>query len=145
VELDGLHASGEVSWAGEADLHALRHIGVRLALAAMLLRALVPDGWMPVANAANGVTIAICTANGPTKLVVGGKDRPAKQDPAQDPRHVDMCPFSAAPHAATVAPGVPAIGSATAVPYTAPASQPRLAQQASRYWVQSPRAPPVFA
>jgi hypothetical protein len=42
--------------------HAARSLAVSLALCAMVLRALLPDGWMPAANAA--VPLVICSIDG---------------------------------------------------------------------------------
>jgi hypothetical protein len=44
------------------NLHAARSLALSLALCAMALRALLPDGWMPAANAA--VPLVICSIDG---------------------------------------------------------------------------------
>jgi hypothetical protein len=121
----------------------LRLAGIQLALAAMVLRALLPDGWMPSGTAGN--PIAICTANGPVQLVVGQDGRPDKPNPVHDDaHHQDVCPFAAAPHFATGATAV-----AHAVPlaeafFSAPAFTATIVNGANRHAPQSPRAPPSF-
>jgi hypothetical protein len=123
-------------------LRALRHVGIQLVLAAMMLRALLPDGWMPVASAADGFAIAICTASGPARFVIGDSGQPEKQAPARDSRHLDVCPFSAAPQAATAAPGVVAVEVVTTASFVPLPAQTRTREHAHRYAPQSPRAPP---
>ncbi|MEI9888576.1 MAG: hypothetical protein WDN08_19160 [Rhizomicrobium sp.] len=64
----------------------LRSLAVSLALCAMVLRALLPDGWMPSADASLG-PIVICAADGTHK---DGKT------PDQAPREHAPCAFAAA-------------------------------------------------
>ena len=122
-----------------------RLAGIHLALAALMLRALMPDGWMPNTALAGGMPIALCTIDGPVNLVVGLDGKPAPQDPAHnDGRHVDVCPFAAAPHFATVTPSV-----VPDLPFAEASHTPRLAQPGifggvRRHTPQSPRAPPSF-
>jgi hypothetical protein len=71
-------------------LSARRSIAVTLALCAMVLRALLPDGWMP---AASGATLVICSIDG----VHTGGGLPS--DPAQEHSHAP-CAFAAAAHLA---------------------------------------------
>ncbi|HWY60700.1 MAG TPA: DUF2946 family protein [Rhizomicrobium sp.] len=72
---------------------------VHLALVALLLRALLPTGWMPNPAGAAGAPFIICTLDGPA-LAVDGKGH--KQTP-DDPRSHESCPFAAA---ASLAPPV---------------------------------------
>ena len=51
-----------------------KQFAVSLALAAMLLRALLPDGWMPAA-AASGTPFVICSVDG---VHTGGKGTPTQ-------------------------------------------------------------------
>jgi hypothetical protein len=126
-------------------LRTFRLAGIHLALAAMMLRALIPDGWMPNAAPTGGMPIALCTINGPVSLVAGVDGKSAPHDPAHnDGRHVDVCPFAAAPHFATVTPAL-----APAAPIAEAFFAPRLPQAhmfggAGRHTPQSPRAPPSF-
>ncbi len=68
-----------------------------LIVAAMMLRALVPAGWMPVPTP-HGIALTLCTGAGPVTVgpMTAGHDR----DTAPAPRGHDMpCGFAA--HAAT--------------------------------------------
>jgi hypothetical protein len=123
-------------------IRSIRFAAVHLALAAMVLRALLPAGWMPGASA--GTPLVVCTMNGPELLALGADGKPLKHQPA-DARHHEMCPFAAA--AALAAP------SAAAEP-ALPGHAVRGAQDIARTYVftgagsyapQSPRAPPAFA
>jgi hypothetical protein len=123
----------------------LRLAGIQLALAAMMLRALLPDGWMPSASGAPGIPIAICTANGPVQLVIGQDGRTDKQNPAHDDaRHQDVCPFAAAPHFATGATGIFHALPLAEAQFAAPAFASGIAEGMRQHTPQSPRAPPVF-
>lgn len=121
----------------------LRLFAVQFALAAMLLRALVPAGWMPNADAAAGTPITICTMNGPVQIDSGTDGQPLKKNQDRnDLRHHEACPFAAAPAMAQPTP-------ATALMLPSPISQSvqlsayrDLAVQAVGYTPQSPRAPP---
>jgi hypothetical protein len=122
----------------------LRFAAVHLALAAMVLRALLPAGWMPGASA--GTPLVVCTMNGPEQIVLGADGKPLKHQPSQDDaRHHEMCPFAAAASLATPsAPATPALpGYAVFVPQRL--ANGYLATSAQRHTPQSPRAPPAFA
>jgi hypothetical protein len=117
----------------------LKLAGVQIALVAMLLRALLPVGWMP--DAADNSGFVICTVNGPihaAQLSDAGKHQPGHDDSRQS----DVCPFAASIHFATP------VAVATAAPSSqiasfAPTSSPGRAVHAiARYALQSPRAPP---
>ena len=64
------------------------HIALALALMAVVLRALIPVGWMPSETAE--APLVICTGAGPA-MAVGehGKGHPV------DLKHKDVCPFAA--------------------------------------------------
>lgn len=126
-------------------LRMLRLAGIRLALAAMLLQALLPSGWMPNTTESPGAPFVICTINGPltfTKAVhaPSGPPSPARNDA----HHMDACPFSAAPHFATFAAGAVHAVSGIEIP----ALKQRFAsQRIADHQVQAPhapRAPPIF-
>src|ERR1700760_2250340 len=72
------------------NLSPSRQIAVSLALCAMLLRALLPDGWMPAA-AGTGAFFEICSVDG---THTGGSKAPTKQDQQQ---HAP-CAFAAVGH-----------------------------------------------
>jgi hypothetical protein len=63
-------------------------------LAAFMLRALVPSGWMPHASS-GGVTFIICTVAGLREVAVGpdGKVQPV-DDTGQGPSDPGPCPFA---------------------------------------------------
>lgn len=67
-------------------LPPFRSLAVNLALAAMLLRALLPDGWMPGAEAAT--PFVICS--------VDGGHGTGKTAPSREPRSHGPCAFAAA-------------------------------------------------
>lgn len=108
----------------------LRH----LILIALIARALVPAGWMPVANA--GTLITICSVQGQKVLHPDAPGAPAQDMASED------CAFGAAPHVAFV-PDVPVL--------TAPAVHARQAETdriyaatiVARFSPGSPRAPPL--
>ncbi|MES2472437.1 MAG: hypothetical protein V4601_06300 [Pseudomonadota bacterium] len=110
-------------------LRLLKH----LALIALFARALVPAGWMPIANA--DTLITICSIEGKKVL---HPDAPARDMPSED------CAYGAVPHVAFV-PEAPVL--------TAPAVHAREAQTdriyaaaiVARFSPGSPRAPPLNA
>ena len=107
-----------------------------LLLAALLLRALAPIGWMPGTAQLGQAAWIICTADGQIQHGAPGKDDDAHQH--------QPCAFAAA-HvmASSAAQALPApllhVGIIDRT--IAPAS----AQSAARFAPQSPRAPPVSA
>jgi hypothetical protein len=122
-----------------------RTTAVHIALAAMLLRALMPAGWMPSAAASAGTPITICTMHGAVQMALGADGQPLKKSHNQDnSRHHEMCPFAAAPFMAQPA----AIGElALLSPISMPAGSSAhrgIAVHTARYVPQSPRAPPRF-
>ena len=124
----------------------IRFAAVQLALAAMLLRALLPAGWMPNPVASVDAPFVICSMDGPVHISLGADGQPLKQLPDQnnDLGH-DTCPFAAASHLAP-----PTLASALAQPSSTASTPPMAAHLASaerlaRYTPQSPRAPPTLA
>lgn len=125
---------------------SIRLAGTHIVLAAMILRALLPAGWMPNTSHTGGATLVICTLDGPVRMAIGPGGEPHKQAPAHDGDHRhDVCPFAAAAHfAAPVAVATLASPSEAAtkigrfVPAYAAATGPHYSQQ-------SPRAPPSLA
>jgi hypothetical protein len=71
----------------------LRAIGWFLALSAIMLRAALPIGWMPVADAASGPALVICTGHGPLTT----PDHSRKQSPLSGHTN-EVCPFAAVTH-----------------------------------------------
>jgi hypothetical protein len=112
---------------------AFRHI----LLAALLLRAFVPLGWMPGQAQLGEAAFIICAADGTLQHGTPGKDDAAKTH--------QPCAFSAAmqafdtPDAAAIAPpSANALVIASVIAPTAPAPDAARTPQA-------PRAPPAFA
>ena len=68
-----------------------RHALLHLALAAMILRAFLPAGWMPNVQENGQTALVICTMDGPVEMTTG-KTLPGKDDP----RAHESCPFAAA-------------------------------------------------
>ncbi len=104
-----------------------RHV----AFIALVARALLPAGWMP---AAQGMTI--CSVE-----TAGQKDQKA---PAEKSTHHDICPFSAAPHLASV-PDLPQLTLPAFHAFAAATDQRYAATVAARFSPASPRAPPLNA
>ena len=120
-----------------------RHAAVHLALVAMMLRALLPAGWMPNPTGTGESAFVICTMDGPVQSV--SKDHgPGKPTP-DDGRQHEACPFAAAPHFAT--PGTVEILRLPTVSGSISQHQaiPRLNAEEAAYALQAPRAPPTFA
>lgn len=71
---------------------ALRSVALQLALVAMVLRALLPAGWMPAAiSSANASPFVICTIDGPLHQAPSKQKPPSDHDRAHAP-----CVFAAA-------------------------------------------------
>ncbi|HTT99658.1 MAG TPA: hypothetical protein VMF58_16540 [Rhizomicrobium sp.] len=117
---------------------ALKPVALQLALVAMVLRALLPAGWMPAAiTSANASPFVICTMDGP--LHAPGKPAHAPdQDRADHP-----CVFAAAAHLSPplAAPVSLAPSSATA-PVLYPRSPSAIAASAT-HRPNAARAPPA--
>jgi hypothetical protein len=106
-----------------------------LLLAALLLQALVPLGWMPGAAQLGQAAWIICTADGGITHGTPGHDQDRQQQP---------CAFAAA-HALAApdahAFAVPLFQAAAAEP----AATPYAVRLAARFTPGSPRAPPLSA
>lgn len=111
--------------------------GKHLALIALLLRALVPAGWMPGTAAAS--PFVICSVDGAVQHTPDGHKLP------DDTAHHNACPFGATPHFVKtpepVAIAVPSLRSMTVPQFGKTRPVPSL----SAYRTQSPRAPPLNA
>ena len=122
----------------------VRLAGLHLALVAMLVRALLPAGWMPDTSAHGPAPLVICTMNGPILAAPPGDA--SKRKPAHDDgRQTDICPFAASIHVATPASAVAIAPSTTVALIAAPALSGQSLPKVARYSPQSPRAPPSFA
>ncbi len=115
----------------------MKALARHLLLAALLLRALVPLGWMPGAPALGQAAFIICTADGQIQHGTPGKDDGGRQ-------HQQPCAFAAA-HAMA-----PPQAFALAAPLLQPApiqtvAAPAALRHAAGFTPQSPRAPPHSA
>ncbi|HEY0265567.1 MAG TPA: DUF2946 family protein [Rhizomicrobium sp.] len=104
------------------------------ALVAILLRALLPAGWMPDAQA--GLTI--CSLG-----VVHHDSAPGHPAPDGQSQH-EECPFAAAPHLAAT-PDVPHLALPAFHAFAAATDRAYASAVAARFSPQSPRAPPLNA
>ncbi|MDE2467027.1 MAG: hypothetical protein KGO02_25425 [Alphaproteobacteria bacterium] len=122
-------------------------LGLQLALAGMLLRALLPAGWMPASNLSHGTWLELCDgvvhAQGRQAMNMAGMPpQPHPRQSGHGPHH--PCPFAAAAH-------LSAAGSAVHFSPVALLSW-RQDEQALRHLVSgsvvldagSPRGPPVL-
>jgi len=107
----------------------------------MLLRALLPVGWMP-ATVGPSTTLVICTMNGLKRVSL--PDEPTKKQPSHEDRENGPCPFGAA--AVAFAPPV-----AVALPLRRDAHMfaeraPHIVRVHIAAWANAlgPRAPPSF-
>lgn len=120
--------------------HSLRISAWYLALVAILLRAALPAGWMPVADADGGPSIVICTGHGALVAPIHRQ----KQTPLPG-RSNDICPFAAAVHLSP--PSFFALLSAPSLnsEVTEPAAYARIVFTSRPFGNRNPRAPPAFA
>jgi hypothetical protein len=114
-----------------------RTAAVHLALVAMLLRALLPAGWMPAAiTHADASPFVICTVDGPLHA-------PSKHAPAHD-RAGTPCIFAAAAHLSSP------VKHPVALPTVADRGRidfaPRIEaiSRTTPWRLNAPRAPPAF-
>jgi hypothetical protein len=112
-----------------------RSAAVALALTAMLLRALLPDGWMPSAQAA---PFTICTVSN------AHHESGKPSQPEQEHRHAP-CAFAAAALLAPPAITSLALGTSAASDTLAPARAEGPAKSASPHRPNAARAPPASA
>lgn len=135
-------------------LRNFRLIAVQLALAAMMLRALLPMGWMPNPEGFANSPLVICLMDSPSGMDMSAAKDMSGMDmakPGQSHDHGqqqsnESCPFAAAPHI-----GAPVGLLAELAPPSrlarfaeTPASETRLSADPA-HQPQSPRAPPEIA
>ena len=109
-------------------LPVIRH----LALAALILRALLPAGWMPDAQSG----LIICSAD--TLGVIHHEDAPGHSDGKASQ---EECPFATAPHFAAT-PDAPKLVLPAFHAFTAATDRAYAVAVSGRFTPQSPRAPP---
>jgi hypothetical protein len=113
---------------------------LHVALVAMLLRALLPAGWMPAAiSSANASPFVICTVDGPVA--------PAK--PSHAPEHnrngTALCVFAAAAPLSSPASAPMALAPITFAAPIVFAAPRDVAASLAAYRPNAARAPPAFA
>lgn len=86
--------------------HGIRGLVALMLFCALLIRALLPAGFMPVRDRL-GITVAICSGQGEVTQFVPIE----RKDGAPDPRRAasDVCAFAAALGGGLVAPPLPAL------------------------------------
>ncbi len=119
-----------------------RSIAVHLALAAMLLRALLPAGWMPNANPAHGSFLTICAMDSAAHQV--DQHQSGQHTPDDGQHSHDECPFAAAPHVAPAAVLAQLAMPSTFGRFSNPPGVAVSDARFSLYQPQSPRAPPLM-
>ena len=112
-----------------------RSAAVALALIAMLLRALLPDGWMPSGQSAPFTICSVAPAN-------HAGDKPSQ--PGQEHRHAP-CAFAAAAPLAPPAIATYAFGTTSTAANLSPGFGDDRATSASPHRANAARAPPTFA
>jgi uncharacterized protein involved in copper resistance len=137
---------------------SFRRAAVGLAFAAMMLRALMPAGWMPNPSGAGGSLFVICdmdqmdmskmdmshmSAADMANMDMSGMDHGAPGKNSGDAHHNEACPFAAAPHVAT-----PSIVAMLLLPSMLAKFSPfqareQVAIKTTVYTPQSPRGPPI--
>ncbi|HEU0161058.1 MAG TPA: hypothetical protein VFQ69_01530 [Rhizomicrobium sp.] len=113
-------------------LHGLKH----LALIAMILRAMLPAGWMPASAVPGEIAFTICSVDSAAKQQ---HDAPARTD-----NHDKPCAFTGAPQLAA-APDAPALALPAVHAAVAETDRAIAARIAAQFQPHSPRAPPLNA
>lgn len=118
-----------------------RTAAVHVALVAMLLRALLPAGWMPNPTGTTESFFVLCTMDGPIQQA--DQHDQGKHAPDDGQHGHDACPFAAAPHVAA-----PVTVTAIAQPslfarFSNPPGVTIAKVSFAVYQPQSPRAPPL--
>jgi hypothetical protein len=124
----------------------IRLAATTAAVAAMLLRALLPEGWMPGTTSSGMPELVICTMDQPVQAMsMMGQDGKMDMPGHGDNGHRESCPFAAAPHVAAPA-SLPVLAEAsiTSVHFETPDSLLSV-KNARHYTPQAPRAPPSLA
>jgi hypothetical protein len=121
-------------------INRLRASAWFLALVAIMLRAALPDGWMPVADGASGTRLVICTGHGP----LTDRNHSREQTPISG-HETGICPFAAAMHVSSPAFFALFFAPTLSAHETGPAAYRRTAFAAQPYGNHTPRAPPFPA
>ncbi|HVV27915.1 MAG TPA: DUF2946 family protein [Rhizomicrobium sp.] len=128
-------------------MQGVLHIARHLAIVALIVRALLPAGWMPDAHAG----LAICSLDIQTSDTQAGvhlgiihHDGGTSGDGHSGKTAHEECPFAAAPHLAAT-PDVPHLTAPVLHAFAAATDRAYAAVIAARFAPQSPRAPPSKA
>jgi hypothetical protein len=113
-------------------LHSLKH----LALIAMILRALLPTGWMP--SQAVDAPFTICTID------ASHQQDPGNKVPDPSSHHDKPCAFSSAPQLAAT-PDIPSLILPAVHGFAARSDRAYAIRIAAHHQPHSPRAPPLNA
>jgi hypothetical protein len=70
-----------------------RHFAMAIVLLALLMRLLLPTGFMPEVSAGK-ITIALCTGHGPAAIEMAMPSSGGHHDQGQTAKHDMPCPFS---------------------------------------------------
>lgn len=132
--------SGAAMFSG---LRQARGQALLLVAAALMLRAMLPAGWMPVGEA-DGIRVALCTGAGPAFVTLTRDGKVHKEAPRQAPR--DPCPFGLLSAQAADIPPPVALAAAPIVPGQVAARLPDAARAVIRRTALPPaRGPPELA
>jgi hypothetical protein len=123
---------------------SFRRAAVCLALVAMMLRGLMPAGWMPNPDGAGASLLVICDMDQAdmSKMDMSAMDHDPAHKPSSDSHQREACPFAAAPHVATPSTVVALLLPSLSEHFSPQLAGGRLAVQSAAYAPQSPRAPP---
>lgn len=113
-------------------LHSLKH----LALIALILRAMLPTGWMP--SQAADAPFTICT------VTASQQHDPANKVPDPSSHHEEACAFSGMPQLAAT-PDIASVILPVVHGFAARTDRAYAANISAHHQPQSPRAPPLNA
>lgn len=124
---------------------SIRIAAVHIALVAMLLRALLPTGWMPN-NTGGPAPLIVCTGTGLVAITFDKDGTPLKRTPIKsDATHRGICPFGAVAHLAPPNADIAFVPPLrTILPVQAPQIYRAIFGEA-RHTLQTARAPPATA
>jgi Protein of unknown function (DUF2946) len=123
-------------------LQTLRTAFIHIALAAMVVRALIPVGWMPGTGPSHHAMLVVCSVDASGHMVMSAHPAPRNGDPAQDRhRQHEPCPYTMANFVV-----VPAVAGMMLPRLVVSAAieleRPRLLLVSAIRTPQNPRAPP---
>ena len=115
-------------------------------IASVLLRGLIPAGYMPSAEKSGRIiNIIICTGTGAQTIEVDENNQAVKQKPQKHSNHKATCPFALNTHSATPADSTMKLVISegyTALFFIEPSDHPATATLRK---TAPPRAPPIFS